>query len=106
MLEQIEDYFYGRPERITQSGRWMAMTGAYLMVAAAIGQVVTRSVNVFPTLAKQPETTNGLSDIYSMLPLWWVPESWFGVFISVVLIVAGIAMNTHGKRVERMLNDM
>jgi hypothetical protein len=84
----------------------MAMTGAFVLVAGAIGLFVTRATNALQILAKQAETTKGLADIYPTLPLWWVPESWFGAFVSVVLIIIGIAVSSYGKQVERMLRGM
>lgn len=106
MFEQIEDYFYDEPERITQSGKWMIMTGAFLMVAGTIGQVVVRAANTLLVLAKQTDPTKVLADIYPTLPLWWVPESWLGIFFSVAAIAIGIAVNAYGKKFERILRDM
>ncbi len=106
MFEQIEDYFYGVPGRIAQLGRWMVLTGAFLIVAGAIGQVMVRTANAFSVLAKQTESTKVLADIYPTLPLWWVPESWFGIFFSVAVIAIGIAVNTYGKKIERILRGM
>jgi hypothetical protein len=106
MFERVENYFYGRPGRIKRSGKWIAMTGASLMMAGAIGLFVTRATNVIQTMAKQTETTKALSDIYPTLPLWWVPESWFGIFVSVVLIVVGVAVSSYGKDVDRMLRGI
>lgn len=103
MLERLQDYLYSEPGRLSGIGKLLAQFGVFLFLAGAIGHFATSTINVLPTLAKQPETTKTLADIYPTLPLWWVPETWLGVITSVILAVAGICIALHGKSVDRML---
>lgn len=103
MLDWLQGYFYTEPGRITRPGQFLARLGAFLLLAGAIGRFVTGTNSILPTLAKQPETTKFLADIYPALPLWWVPESWMGTLVSVLMLAAGLCLSVHGKRVDRML---
>ena len=103
MLDQIQDYFYSEPGRITEPGKLLSRFGTFLLLAGAIGRFVTGTNNILPTLAQQPQATKSLADIYPTLPLWWVPESWLGVISSVLLIAVGMSVALHGKNVDRML---
>lgn len=102
MLERIHEYFYSEPGRITGHGRLICQLGAFLLVVGAIGRVVTTAINISPTIAKQPETTKMLAEVYPALPLWWVPETWYSAIACILLIVGGLCLNAHGKQVERM----
>jgi hypothetical protein len=101
MVDCLQDYFYIELGRITAPGRLLAQSGCLLLLAGAIGRVATGAINILPALAKQPESTESLSDIYSTLPLWWVPETWLGAAVSVLLILAGICIALHGNNVDR-----
>lgn len=103
MLERIHEYFYSEPGRITGLGRLIFQLGAFLLFVGAIGQVATTTINILPTIAKQPETTKMLADVYPSLPLWWVPEAWYSAIACVLLIVGGLCLNVHGKQVDRLL---
>ena len=97
------DYFYSEPGRITSLGRLIFQIGSFLLIAGAIGRVATGTINILPTLARQAETSKTLADIYPSLPLWWVPETWFGAAAAGLLIVGGICLNIRGKQVDRLL---
>src|SRR5213592_1873858 len=103
MLERLQGYYYSEPGRITGLGRFVVQCGSFLLMAGAIGRVATGAINILPTLARQTETSKMLVDIYPSVPLWWVPETWFGAICSIFLIVGGICLNAHGKRVDRLL---
>lgn len=103
MFERIEDYLYAEPERITWLGAIIAKFGGFLLVAGAVGQLATRAINILPIIQSKAESTNTLVDIYPTLPLWWVPESFFGVFVSAILFAAGIGVNLYGRKIDRLL---
>lgn len=103
MLEYLQDYFYSEPGRITEPGKFLTLFGAFLLLAGAIGHRVTATINVLPMVAQQPPTTKTLADVYPMLPLWWVPESWLGLATSVFFIMIGMCIALHGKKVDRIL---
>ena len=103
MLDRLQDYFYSEPGRISGIGRLIFQLGAFLLVAGAIGRVATSAINILPTVSKQLQTSKALADIYPTLPLWWVPESWIGLTMSVLLMVSGICLASYGKDVDRIL---
>lgn len=103
MLERMHEYFYSEPGRITGFARLIFQLGAFLLFAGALGQVATTAINILPTIAKQPETTKMLADIYPSLPLWWVPETWFSAIGCVFLIIGGLCLHVHGKQTDRLL---
>lgn len=103
MLEQLQNYFYSEPGRITEPGKLLARFGAFLLLVGAIGRFATGTINILPTLAQHPPATKNLADIYPTLPLWWVPESWIGVITSMLIIAVGTCVALHGKNVDRML---
>ncbi|HWW05882.1 hypothetical protein [Collimonas sp.] len=106
MFEKIEDYFYDEPGRIIQSGKWTIKTGVFLILAGAIGQVPVRATNALFLLAKQPAPTKTLADIYPTLPLWWVPESWLGIFFPVAIIAIGISVSAYGHKLNSMFRGV
>lgn len=103
MFEKLQDYFYSEPGRITGLGRFIVQFGLFLLLAGALGRVATGAINIIPTLARQAATSKTLADIYPSLPLWWVPETWFGLLGSLFLIVGGLFIHAHGKQVDRLL---
>jgi hypothetical protein len=105
MFESVAEYFYSEPGRITAYGKFLALVGAILLVAGAVGRVATVSVNVLPTLAQQPETNKTLSDIYPTLPVWWIPESLVGGAFCIIVIALGFYIFLHGKATDRFLKS-
>ena len=105
MVERIHEYFYLEPERITGLGKFVALLGSFLFVAGVVGKVATVGVNILPTLQKHPETTKMLADIYPTLFLWWVPESLLVAIGAGALVIVGICLNAHGKRIDRLLKN-
>jgi hypothetical protein len=103
MLDRLQEFFYSEPGRITGLGRLLVQFGAFLLLSGAFGRLATGTINILPTLAKQPETTKTLADIYPELPLWWVPESLLGAVASGLVLVAGICIALHGKNIDRLL---
>jgi len=106
MLGFLHEYLYSEPERLTKPGRLLARLGAFLILAGAIGRLSTITINVLPALANQPQTSKALADIYPTLPLWWVPESWLGLAVSMSLIAIGICLTLHGREVDHMLREI
>ncbi|MGZ5198261.1 MAG: hypothetical protein ACXWC4_00690 [Telluria sp.] len=104
MLNLFSDYFYEKPGRLMTLGKAIALLGAGLLVAAAWGNVATGSINILPTLAGQPSTSKTLADIYPTLPLWWIPESGWGLFAAFALVVIGLLANARGRWIERIHN--
>jgi hypothetical protein len=103
MLERLQGYFYSEPGRISGIGKLIFQLGAFLFVAGAIGRVATIATNILPTVSKQLQASKALADIYPAVPLWWVPESWIGLTMSVLLIVSGVCLVSYGKNVDRFL---
>ena len=104
LLNAIQDYFYGKPGRLTAVGRTVTITGAALLVAAAWGSFVTGAINKLPTLSGQQAGTKTLADIYPTLPLWWIPESGFGTFTALILVISGLVAYAGGRCIDRLHN--
>jgi len=92
------DDFHAKPGAGSGIGLLLAYAGMALLLAGAVGRLVTGMMNLVPKLAKQPETSSTLADIYPTIPLWWVPESWLGAAVAVALVVLGLRMIARGKR--------
>lgn len=105
MIENVQDYFYSEPGRITGPGKLLVLFGCFLLVMGAIGRLATGAINTLPTLAQQNGTTKTLADIYPTLPLWWVPESMIGGASSMLAIAIGAYVFLHGATVDRQLKS-
>lgn len=102
MLSRLVDYFYEKPGRLRAVGKVIALAGAGLLFAAAWGNVVTGSLNILPSLGTHPAISQTLADIYPTLPLWWIPESGWGLFAAVVIVAIGLFANARGRWIDRL----
>ena len=77
------------------------MLGAGLLLIGSLGQLATKSINILPTLAKQPEGVKSLADIYPSVPVWFVPESIAGFLLALAILIAGLVCLSIGKSLAR-----
>jgi hypothetical protein len=105
MLDRLYEYFLTKPVRIVEAGKALLWIGFMLLLFGFLGRIATVSADAVLRLARQPAEMKALRDIYPGLPTWWVPESFVGYFIAVVLIIAGIFVAMAGKRLVRLLGD-
>lgn len=102
-MERVFIYLLEQPGRVKGIGRAMVRICSALLVAAAIGNFVTKAMGILPTLAKRPEVTKRLSEVYPSLPLWWVPESAAGVLAAILGVAAGFVVVNIGRRIDSQL---
>lgn len=105
MIDDILMYFYTEPGRVTSLGRFVNWLGGAVLIFAAVGYFVTEASNISLKHPRQLQTAKTLGDIYPSLPLWWVPESFLGVALAVVVFVWGFYLIGYGKRLDRQLQS-
>jgi hypothetical protein len=104
MLEIIQEYFYGKPSRIVAVGKALATIGCFFVLAGAVGGVFTAAVGSFSILQNKT-ISKTLSDVFPDAPLWWVPESWIGFVVPIMLTAYGLYLCSYGRHVERILKN-
>ncbi|MBT2304547.1 hypothetical protein J7E70_29400 [Variovorax paradoxus] len=101
MFERIYEYFVTEPRRLIGLGNKLVLTGAFLLVLGAIGNVMT-GVSAFAlSFGKQVVNPQTLADLYPSIPTWFVPESIIGCAPAALLMVIGFSIASLGQRLKR-----
>jgi hypothetical protein len=103
-FEKIHDYFLSTPQRIVQWGFRMSLIGMALICCGLIGRLL---MIVVPTSAKGgiKLPMRNLDTFLPYFPTWWIPESGFGYFVAVMMIVTGLIVYGTGKRMMTLLAE-
>ena len=101
LSESAQEYFLEKPERIISVGSMFSTLGLAQLMAGAYGKVATTAINIIPTLAKQPESTKTLADIYPFAVVWFVPESIGGFLFSAMILISGLSLIGLGQQLIR-----
>lgn len=102
MLERLWDYFLDDPKRLIMAGRATHTSGWLLLMAGLLGVMLLAATNGVKSLGGQTVAL-GLADLYPALPTWWVPESFLGFLLAVILAGGGIYFEYIGRKMLRLM---
>lgn len=105
MVERIISYFLTEPKHLRGLGAHLFRCGAFLAIAGLIANVYTTAVGATRSLSGQASSPVMIADIFPSLPLWWVPETFGGGFIAVLLILLGLYLSHVGKQIDRFIRS-
>ena len=100
MFERIYKYFLSEPRRLIGLGKNFVLTGAFILLIGAIGNVATGVGSITQGMGKQVVATRALAELYPSIPTWWVPESIIGCLPAIVLMITGLNIISFGKRLK------
>lgn len=92
-------WIFQRPKLARMAGQAMFSAGGLLIVCGLIGRAGMTALNQARALGKMPPYA-GLSEVYPMYPLWWVPEHFIGYAVGVVLAALGAYVALAAKRIR------
>ncbi len=106
MHDRMIAYCLEEPRRLIGTGQLLSFAGAFLLLLAAIANVMTKASGIALAYGQKAANTPTLSTLLPDLPTWWVPESLGGCFLSAVMIVVGAWLVIAGRRYQRMLEAL
>jgi len=95
-LEQIHDYFLSKPYRIVRWGFAISLAGMALLACGLLARLL---MIVVPGKAKP----KNLDLLLPYFPTWWIPETWFGYFCAVMIILTGLIVYGVGRRMATLV---
>lgn len=101
-VEVRMQWIYLRPKLAQMIGRALLLVGGFIVVCGLIGRAGITALNHGRSIGKLPPYS-GLSEVYPMYPLWWVPEHFLGYAVGALIAGAGIYVAVTAKSVLKML---
>lgn len=105
MVDRIVSYFLTEPGRLRGFGAHLFQCGAFLGVAGLISNLFTTAIGVTRSLSGQPASPVMIADLFPNLPTWWVPESFAGALITLMLVVVGLSLAHYGKQLDKLFTN-
>ena len=97
-------WIYKSPKLARMIGQALFSAGGFIVLCGIIGRTVMTVMNHARTLGKMPPYS-GLSDVYPMFALWWVPEHVLGYTVGALIAGAGIYVALTAKSVLKAVRD-
>jgi len=88
-MEWLKTQIVLAPKLAHAVGRGLFVLGGLLVIAGLIGRAGMLAINQVRDLGRLPAFQN-IAEAYPSLPLWWVPEGWFGYGTAAVLALVGV----------------
>lgn len=101
-LENVFGWFYKQPERIMTFGVAFFSLGSVLLFVGLAGHLMVTLSNMGRQIAKLSFNTS-LNNAYPEFPSWWIPESYIGYLLALLLIAVGLFLKAYGKKFKRQM---
>ncbi len=102
MFERLQVYFYSEPGRVSGLGKAVLNIAFFFFCAGLFGWLAVTVEEVVLGMASHSQGRKPLADLYPSLPTWWVPETWFGLFVVAILMVSGVWLILTGRKIDRL----
>ena len=102
MYENFLDFFLSEPDRMVTTGDFMAQASGFVLLVGAVGHAATSAVAVAQSIGKHAAEPTVLATLYPSFPTWWVPETLVGCLPALLLLIAGVALASTGKKIKRI----
>ena len=96
-------WIFMHPKLARLVGQVLFSIGGLVFICGLIGRAGMLAINQTRNLGKLPPL-NGLSEAYPMYSLWWVPESFLGYAVAVILAGAGLYLALTAKTLLKAMN--
>lgn len=106
MQDRLIAYYLEDPRRLIGLGQSLSFAGAFMLLVAAIANVLTKASGIALAFGQKKDIAPTLATLMPDVPTWWVPESLAGCFLPVLMIVVGALIVVTGRRFERMLGAL